>query len=47
MVLMQLKVELKSATITSGVLFVIIAGIMLMPVWLVDKLDFPLKVEIC
>ena len=45
MVPMQLKVELKSATTTSGVLSVMIAGEMSMPVWLVDRLDFQLKVN--
>ena len=41
---MQLKVELKSAIITSGVLFVMIDGELLMLVWFVDRLDFQLKV---
>ena len=44
MVSMQLKVELKSVTTTSGVLFVMIAGELLMLAWLVDRLDFQLKV---
>ena len=40
MVPMLQKVELKSATTTSGVLFVMIVGERLMPVWLVGRLDF-------
>ena len=46
MVPMLLKVELKSATTTSGVLFVMIVGELLMPVWLVDRLDFLLQVQL-
>ncbi len=44
MVPMQLKVELKSATTTSGVLFVMMPGELLMPAWLVDRLGFLLQV---
>ena len=44
MVPIQLKVELKSAITTSGVLFVMMAGGLLMLAWLVDRLDFQLKV---
>jgi hypothetical protein len=46
MVPMQLKVELKSATTTSGVLFVMIPGELLMLAWLVDRLDFLLQVRL-
>ena len=46
MVPMQLKVELKSVTTTSGVLSVMMPGELLMLVWLVDRLDFQLKVQI-
>ena len=44
MVPMQLKVELKSATITRGVLFVMMAGELLMLALLVDRPDFLLQV---
>ena len=44
MVTMQLKVELKSATTTTGALFVMMDGELLMPVWLVDRQDSSLKV---
>ena len=44
MVPIQLKVELKSAAITSGVLSVMMPGELLMLKWLVDRLDFQLKV---
>lgn len=44
MVPMQLKVELRSVATTSGVLFVMIAGELLMPAWHVDRLDSQLQV---
>ena len=40
MVPMQLKAELKSATIMRGVLFVMMPGELLMPASLVDRPDF-------
>ena len=46
MVPMLQKVELKSATTTSGVQFVMIVGELLMPVWLVGRLDFLLQVQL-
>ena len=46
MVLMHVKVELKSATTTSGVLSVMIAGELLMLAWLVDRLDLHFKVQL-
>ena len=44
MVPIQLKVGLRYAAITSGALFVMMPGELLMLKWFVDSLDFQFKV---